>query len=387
MAQTSNHVNNELIKFKRDVTYGFVRDHRFGRYMGAGSNAIIRFVRDLSSDGKQINIPLVDHLNGNGVGSGVLTGNEEKIDNYGFPMWADWLRHATGWNKATNKDATIRYMTIGRELLTTFAKRVTKNEIVDALLAIPTASQPAGLRSAEGQRINGVPWSVATAGQKNTWLTNNSDRVLFGNARANLVAGNVASSLLNVDSTNDKLTTGVVDLLKFIAQTTTANKIKPYDVGSQDENFEEMYILFVGSRAMHDLRMDSAMIQSNRDARPRENGFKKNPIFSAGDLLWSNIIITEIPEIDERLTQIGAGASGINVAPVFMCGTSALGYVVGQDPKPTRNDQTDYDFNTGIGVETQYGVGKIAKTPAGSASTVLKDWGVVTGFVASVDPT
>ena len=48
----------------------------------------------------------------------------------------------------------------------------------------------------------------------------------------------------------------------------------------------------------------------------------------------------------------------------------------------------DYDFIKGLGIEAQYGVGKIAKAPlsAGSGATVgtLVDWGMVTGFVSGV---
>jgi hypothetical protein len=96
----------------------------------------------------------------------------------------------------------------------------------------------------------------------------------------------------------------------------------------------------------------------------------------------------EIPEITQRLLLSGVGASSIDVEPVFLLGQGALGYVMGQMPRPTRRDETDYDFIKGIGIEAQYGVGKIAKAPqsVGSSATVgdLIDWGMVTGFVSGV---
>jgi hypothetical protein len=56
-------------------------------------------------------------------------------------------------------------------------------------------------------------------------------------------------------------------------------------------------------------------------------------------------------------------------------------------PRPTSLEDGDYDFVTGLGIEAQYGVGKIAKAPlsVGGAATTgdLVDWGVVTGFVAT----
>jgi hypothetical protein len=134
---------------------------------------------------------------------------------------------------------------------------------------------------------------------------------------------------------------------------------------------------------MRDLKADTPMANALREARPREgNSWEQNPLFRAGDLWWDNVLITEIPEIDERLTLTGIGASSSNVVPAFLCGSSALGLVTAQMPIPTRMDETDYGFNTGLGIEGQYGIGKIAKIPAGG--TALKDWGMLTCFVSSV---
>jgi hypothetical protein len=81
----------------------------------------------------------------------------------------------------------------------------------------------------------------------------------------------------------------------------------------------------------------------------------------------------------------GAGAAAIDVEPFFMCGQAAMAYAMGQLPRPTTLEDGDYEFITGMGIETQYGVAKIAKAPlAVQGATVgdLVDWGMVTGFVA-----
>lgn len=379
MSTVSNHANNDLIKFKREVTFGFIRNTRLARYQGAGINSIIRVEKDLSADGKQINVPIVDQLQGAGVGTGVLSGNEENIDNYGMPLWADWARHAVKWNKAVKKDASWNIREVATPLLSNWAKALVKTEMVQAFLAIPTATVPSGFRSAAGQRINGIPWASASAANKNAWLTANNGRIVFGNALGNTVAGNFASSAANVDTTNDRMTRGVVSMMKRLAQNSTKNKITPYSV--EDGGFE-MYVCFHGSRAFRDLKTNMETIL--KDAMPRESGdkWKQNPLFRVGDIIWDNVINTEIPEIDELLTLTGIGAGPSDVVPSFLCGVSALAYVLGQMPTPTRNEETDYQFNEGIGVEAQYGLGKVAKIPAGGSALV--DWGVVTGFVSSV---
>jgi hypothetical protein len=271
--------------------------------------------------------------------------------------------------------------------------------MVDALLAIPTAGVPANFHTDPGNRVNGIKWGVASAANRNSWLTANSDRVVFGHLLSNTVAGNVASSLLNIVVASDKMTAATGRLLKRQAQQTTAiaswPAIRPYQlVGDQ-----EWYVCFMGSRALRDLSNDPEMANANLQAREREsNPTKSNPIFTGAGFLKDGIIYREIPEIDTRYILgtgapgassngplAGAGGAGVDVSPVLMCGMSAYAYVVGQMPKSTNRDETDYQFLRGIGVEAQYGYGKIAKAPPDQAGTIgnLKDWGVVTGFVAS----
>jgi hypothetical protein len=381
MALTTPHVNNELIKFARNLfARGYIRESRFDPYQGSSANSIIRLVKDLASDGKEIRVPLIDALNGVGTSTGTLTGAEEALDNYGFPMWADWLRHAVKWNKLSAKDASISFKTYAAPELNRWYKRRLKEELVDTLLSIPTATVPTNRGVGAGSRINGIKWADASPTQKNNWMDANSDRVIFGSALGNYVAGNFASSAANIDTTADKLSAAVVSLAKRVAMNTTQNKITPYMIES---NMQEQYVMFVGSRSMRDLKADTVMASAMREALPRETkDWPDNPLFRAGDIYWDNVIVTEIPEIDERLTLTGIGAGPSNVVPAFLCGTSALALATGQMPRPTTNDITDYEFLTGVGIEGQYGLAKVAKIPAGG--TALKDWGCVTLFLSSV---
>jgi hypothetical protein len=385
--------NNQLIKFRREVIYDFLRSSRFDPWMGDSASSPIVRMSDFSADGYQVNIPLVNQLSTRGVGAGVLSGAEEALDDYGFSLWTDYARNAVAFNKQREKDASFDIPSSARSLLRAWAKRTIRDDIVDTLLSIPTVTIQAGRGSGTngGNRINGVRWADATAGQRNTWVTNNPDRVLFG-ALASNYSTTAATALANVDSTNDRLTAAVVSQLKRIAQATTASgsapAINPYMTEGTDE---EWYVLFVGSRAMRDLRNDPTMFQANRDARPREGAAVTesggNPIFSGGSLVWDGVIVKEIPEITTSYTsRIGAplataGASSIPVEPVFLCGQSALAFGVGQMPRVTTKRDTDYDFVNGVGVEAQYGVAKIARANAGQ--TALKDFGMVTGFVSA----
>lgn len=397
---TPNHVNNEVVKFRKQVIYDFLRSTRLDPFMGDSSTMPIVRLSDLAGDGKQVNVPLVTQLSGSGVGGGQLVGNEEIIDSYGYPLWADWARNAVANNRMQNKESSFSVRSTARELLRGWAKRIVRDDLVDALLSIPTAAIPTGFHGTPGNRVNGIKWSAATAGQKNSWQTANYDRVVFGSVLANGVSNVFSTSALLVDSTNDKMTAAVGSLMKAQAQQSGVDpnnpgayngrpKISPWMIeDSEYANDQEWYLCLCGSRGFRDLKSDPVMFQANRDARERESSpTKNNPIFTGGGMIFDGIYYLEIPEITQRLLLKGIGTAGIDVEPCFLLGQAAMAYVTGQMPRPTQRKEDDYDFVTGLGIEAQYGTGKLAKAPlTTSGATVgdLVDFGMVTGFVSGV---
>ncbi|MBR0802838.1 DUF4043 family protein [Bradyrhizobium japonicum] len=392
---TSNHVNNEVIKFRRQVISDFLRRSRFDPFMGDSSTNVIVRLADLESDGKQVNVPLVNQMSGDGVGAGTLRGNEEMLDSYGFPLWADWARNAVANNRASNKESSFNVRSTARDLLRGWARRVVRDDITDALLSIPTASVQANRFGVPGNRVNGIKWSAATPTQKDNWMNANLDRVQFGTVAASAVPSTFAAAALLLDTTADIMTAAVGSLAKQKAKqsgVSSANpgvyngrpKITPWEIEELDE---EMYVCFLGDGAFRSLQNDPVMYQANRDARAREgNPTSTNPIFTGGALLFDGVLYKNIPEITQRLNLGTIGTASANVEPFFLCGQAALAYATGQMPRPTQLEDGDYDFVTGLGIEAQYGVGKIAKAPltvTGATVGDLVDWGMVTGFVAT----
>lgn len=399
---TTNHVANEVIKFKKTVITDFLRRSRFDPFMGDSSTSVIVRMADLAADGKEINVPLVTQLTGAGVGAGTLRGNEENLDSYGFPIWADWIRNAVANNRASNKESSFNVRSTARDLLRGFCRRWVRDDLVDTLLSIPTASPQAGRLQAPGNRVNGLRWSAATAAQQNSWNQANYDRVVYG-AKLGSYASVVATALLNLTAptstlANDRMSTVVGNLMKDQAKQSGVDpsnpgvyngrpKITPWELPELDE---ESYVCFVGMRGFRDLQLDPNMFQANRDARAREaNPVNTNPIFSGGALKYNGVLYKEIPEITQRLLLKGAGAAAVDVEPVFLCGQAAMAYALGQMPRPTQLEDGDYDFVTGMGIEAQYGMAKVAKAPQSSSLApatdlgTLVDWGMVTGFVAA----
>src|SRR6188768_436483 len=94
MAVTDIQPNNKLIKFTQAINREWVRENMFSPYMSDDVNAIIRRRMELKSGGEVMNIPLVTRLQGLGVSTGPLVGNEDKIDDYGYRIWLEWCRNA-----------------------------------------------------------------------------------------------------------------------------------------------------------------------------------------------------------------------------------------------------------------------------------------------------
>jgi len=384
MAVTDIQANNKLIKFTQAINREWVRENMFSPYMSDDVNAIIRRRMELKSGGEVMNIPLVTRLQGLGVSTGPLVGNEDKIDDYGYRIWLEWIRNAVVTTKAESQKDSADIFGEAKPLLSDWLSEVTRDEIIASLMALPTESQPAA-----GVRVNGIQYDLATAAQRNTWTTDNSDRILYGASTANAVSGVHATALGLVDATADKFTAANLSLLKRVAMGANP-RIRPYKTRSG----YEYYVAFAGLNTFRDLKIDLQTV--NKDARSREgrevNSGPDKPLFQDGDQIYDGVIVRLVPEISLFVTNVWgspttgnlllAGGSNTRVEPVFLCGQQAVAIAYGQMAKPTFRKEDDYGFITGTGIEAAYGVGKIFKKHPKSG-TKLVQWGVATGFFNS----
>lgn len=380
MALSTVQTNNRLIKFLDEFTIEYFRDNVLDRFSGAGMTNIIRVINELKQGGDQINVPLIGQLNGTGVGAGQLVGNEEKLDDYGMRMWGDWERNAIAMKKNERHVDSADAFAQAKPLLSNWATGKKRDAQIQAFMALPSEAAPAGLGTDLGDVVNGIRYEVATAAQRNTWNADNSDRVLYGNATANYNATH-ATALANVDTTADLFTAGSLKLLKRVAKKARP-KITPFKV----EGGREFFVALSGSRTFYDLQ--ASLDTVDKDARAREGrGMDNNPLFQDGDELYRGVIAVEVPEIDDFVDNVWtslatAGASNVQVNPVFFCGQSALAHAVLQMPKPTFRKEDDYGFIESAGIEMANGFAKIFKKHP-KTGTKLVQWGVVTGFFAN----
>ena len=348
----------------------YVRRTRFKPFMGRSNDNIIIVKYELQQEaGKIINIPLLTRMKGKGVGgSAVLSGNEETLGNFNSAVPIDWVRNGVVVPKSTSYKTEINLFDAAKPALRNWSMEDLRTDIIYALMQVITGGDAVlpygeiavdatnggymivGLPGTTFSRREGVDWLTATEAQKNVWMSNNSDRILFGEKRSNMAATH-ALSLANVVTPAGKLTTDTASLAKRMAGNADPH-ITPY----QFEDGREFYVMFTGPRSFRDLKKDPVMVSANRDARPRD--VDKNPIFQDGDLIYDGIIFKEIKETP-HIVNGGAGGT-IDVEPNFLCGKQALAVAWGQEPTPRQDLQKDYQFRPGVAIEELRGVKKLA---------------------------
>ncbi len=270
----------------------YVRLNAFTRYMGTDENSIIQVNEDLAkAAGEFITFDLTGKLDGDGVtGTATLEGNEEALDNFGYRVTVDMLRNATRRHVFEQQKTHIDYLRAGERALKDWSTEKMRDQIIRAMES-PVRSSGA------------VAYADASEAQKDVWVDDNADRVLFGEKTGNRVAGDHSASLGVIDNTADKLTPELVSLARRLARLADPI-IRPIMI---DEG-GEWYVMFVPSFAWRDLKENTTFQNANRDAMLRG---KDNPLFKDGDLLWDGVILREVPEIN---IVTGVGAGGIDVA-------------------------------------------------------------------------
>lgn len=376
MAQTAVLSGLELTKWRRDFIREFVRDSGFEPYMGDSPLDIINVVNDLKSDGYTIRVPLIARLQSAGVsGSQRLGGSEETLTQHYQDITWEFYRNAVEVSKKEREKSAADLLAVRRPLLKEWASELIKYQIIDSFHTMS----------------DGTSYTTASASVRNAFITNNSDRVLFGSAIANGSSNVMATALATVDSTNDKMTTDVLKLAKRRARLARPI-IRPFKSGTSGR---EYYVVFAHPFCFRDLKNDTVMINANRDARAREgNGMDSNPLFQDGDLIYDGLIVREIPEfyqarfgsgVNTSTHLSGVGASSIDVGVNFLCGAQALGFVNKQAPLPVSKAEDDYGFFDGVGVELAHGISKLRWN--NNASVTNKDLGMLTVYCSATPDT
>lgn len=335
----------------------YVRTNRFAKYMGTDMNKIIQVKRDLTvKKGNKITFASVRRLKDAGVtGNTVLEGSEEELDSRSLAVTVDYIRHGV---LVTDKDeqlSAIGLRDAAKPALKTWEMEKLRNDIIAAFGS-----------------INGVAYASATEAQKDAWLADNSDRVLFGALRSNISSNDHSVALATLDTTADTMRPEIISLAARMAKTADPH-LRPIQVNGD----EEWWVLFTGPRAFRDLKVNSIMVQANQYARDRG---KDNPLFTGNDLLWDNVIIREIPEI-AAYANVGSGGT-TDVEPAYLCGAQAIGIGWAETVSTTTNIK-DYGFRKGVGIQECRGIEKLRFGKGAADTSNMVQQGQVTVYVAA----
>ena len=362
MAYTSAQPNLTPEQWDDSYFRDYVRMSRYKRYFGTDEAAIFQIKEDLTrKKGDRITIALVNELVGAGVtGNATLKGNEERLNSRSDTLIVDVLRHAVAVDDWDVQKSVVELRDAGKVQLREWSQKMLRDACTTGL----------------GQVAN-VAFETATNAQRDTWQSDNRDRLVFGTTT--VTQGTFASAISAVTAAA-QLSPTILSLMKRLAQAATP-KVKPVYVKEMDQ---EWYVAFIGPRAWRDLTEDNPttnlLTLANRDARVRG---VDNPLFTGDSLVWDGMILREIPEIAAVSTTVYSVTTASAIEPVYLCGAQAVGLAWAQRTKST-TDVDDYEFVHGVGVQE---IRRIQKLRFGSGTTDtanLKDHGIVTAFVGAV---
>ena len=372
MATTAASTNLTPKQWDAKFFQEYVQANRFARYFGTNENSMIHVKEDLTkSKGDAIHYALVNRLTGAANdGTSKLEGNEEALDSRAHRLTVDLVRNAVTVREFDEQKSSIDLRNAAKSSLKTWSMELLRDDIIDAISEIKT-----GIGSK-------VAYASATENQKDVWLDNNYDRILFGDAKSNTDSaggggsGYDFSDSLTAITAGMTLSTDIISLARRMALTPRSGspKVKPITVDGD----EQWYVMFAHPLAMRDLKADSAFLQANREARARG---KDNPLFRDSDYVWDGVIIREVADLD-YLSNVGAGGT-VDVAVNALCGAQAFGIGWAARTKSTTKKETDYGNEFGCGIREIRGVDKLCFEVGSADSDEWVQNGIVSVYTAA----
>ncbi len=339
----------------------YVQQNVFKPYMGMGEAAVIQVNEDLTrKKGDKFTFALLNRLtNAATLGNTTLEGNEEDMSTRSYEQSVDLRRHAVLVPKMENQRSAIDLREAARSALKTWSMEDMRNDVIAAMWS-----------------IDGVAFSSSTAAQRNTWVTNNADRVIFGELASNY-STTFATAMGALDTSNDKADTGILSLIKRKALTASP-KIRPIEV----QGGKRAFVVFAHPLVFRDIA--TSLAATNRDAYTRG---LDNPLFTGADLYWDGLVIKELDDAP-LLAANAVDAAGVAIgntvqaSPIFLCGAQAVACAYAQRSK-TVTKLFDFDAKYGVAVEEIRGIGKMRYGTGSSDTTTPKDYGIATAWVAA----
>ena len=335
----------------------YIQHNLFKSDMGTDENSIIHVKENLTrKKGDSITFALVNRLTGAGVtGSSTLEGNAEDMGSRSHKVTVDKIRNGVRVPEVDEQFSAISLRDAARTTLKNWAMEETRDRVISALGS-----------------INGVAYGSASEAQKDAWLVDNTDRVIFGDALGN-GAGTDHSADLATVTAGMTFNTSIAGLMKRVALTANP-KIKPIRV--DEAGGKRFFKVYCDPRTFRDLKADSVIQNAQRDVSLRMQNVK---LFEGGDLEWDGMIFKEV---DDIASLGGVGAASAAVSPVYLVGAQALGLGWAKRWRSI-TEVFDYGDKHGVAIDAIYGLEKLTFGTGAGDTDDLKDHGVVTAYVGA----
>jgi N4-gp56 family major capsid protein len=337
----------------------YFQESLYASEFGTSENSIIQVKQDLTKKrGDSITYALANALAGAGVtGASTLVGNEEAMLTRSFALTVTQRRNAVVVSDYDEQLSAIPLRQAGRSVLMDWAQQNTIAQVETALGS-----------------ILGVAYGSATETNKDIWLVDNADRVLFGAEKVNAVSGDHSVAMTTIVAADDKLTAGRISLMKRIALSASP-VIRPVRSTTSGRRY---FVVYANALSFRDLKADTTITAAQREVSLK---MENERLFDGGDIYWDGCIIKESDTLD-IYADVGAGGT-VDTGPVYLCGAQAIGYGIAKRWN-TVTDDTDYKDKQGVAVREFGGIAKIMfGTNASSELGDLKQHGVVTGYFAA----
>ncbi len=335
----------------------YIQHNLFKADMGTDENSIIHVKENLTKKkGDSITFALVNRLTGAGVtGSNTLEGNEEDMGSRSHQVAVDKIRNGVRVSEVDEQFSAISLRDAARTTLKNWAMEETRDRVISALGS-----------------INGVAYDAASEANKDAWLADNADRVLFGDAIGNGGYTDHSADLATVTAAMT-FNTSIAGLMKRIALTANP-KIKP--IRLDEAGGKRFFKVYCDPRTFRDLKADSVIQNAQRDVSLRMQNVK---LFEGGDLEWDGMIFKEVDDI-ASLGDVGAASAA--VSPVYLVGAQALGLGLARRWRSI-TEVFDYGDKHGVAVDAIYGLDKLTFGSGANDTDDPKDHGIVTAYVGA----
>lgn len=361
MADTRVNPNLSPQIWDDDFSTEFFQSNPFSAYSGTSENNVIRMKEDFASKrGNGITFEFITNLTrGTIFDRQPLRGHEDTLGEYGDKAFWRFRKKGISMHELDEDLAAIDLRKASRGTLRTWSDEDVKWEVIDRMGDV-------------GANCS-VPFASSSAVDKNAWVTNNQDRVRFGNLSSNW-SSTFATAAANVDTTNDLFTVDSVTDLKTIALKAKP-RITPIRV--QERSNRRYFVAFVPPPLFRDYKKSVRVTETQVSVIDRNEA-----IFLGGDREMDGVILHEV---DDMPVYTGIGNGGADVYPVYLCGQEALGWAI-KSRYRTREQKDDYGQVEGIGMFGKWGMKKLCySSDIGGPDTSVygKQRGIMTGFYAA----